>query len=251
MNYKRLIPIITPILIFVLSQIFLATPKVFYYALGIGVLIIVISVKYLSRGIKNNWLIFTISPVLFFLSFSLYSSLIANSFLIQFIFVLCLWFIFSYLKNLYYFLSYEVPERAQKLDHLILSGGFLTFFALTSSLYGLPIFLNWPFFKFLLVFIPLAFLLLIQFFAIKKISFKPFLPFIGINILILSELALVLSFLPFNFNVLGFLLTIFFYFFLLVFRLRLREELNYHNLKLPIVFSLLIIVITILSARWL
>jgi len=137
------------------------------------------------------------------------------------------------------------------LDNLMLSGGFLAFFALASSLYGLPIFLNWPFIKFLLVFVPFSCLLLLQFLAIRKMNFKDFFPFISINVLVLSELALVLSFLPFNFNVLGFLLTVFFYFFLLVFRLRLREELSYHNLKLPTLFSLLIIIITILTARWL
>ncbi len=252
MNYKRLIPLVVPVLVWALSQIFLAVPSFFYFGLSAGLLIIVLGVRYLAQRSKiKNWSFFIIAPALFFLSFSLYASLISSYYLIQFIFILSFWFIFSYLKNLYYFFIYEAPEREHKLDNLMIGGGFLTLFASASSLYGLPIFLNWPFIEFLLIFIPLVFLLLIQFLAVQKTSFKENASLIFVNILLLSEIALVFSFLPFNFNVLGFLLAILFYFFLLIIRLRFKGELNLHNLKLPIIFSLLIFIITILTARWL
>ena len=251
MRYKRLIPLITPILIWLLSQAFLWRPDFFYSAVMLSVLLIVTSVKYLTDGEKNNWLSFITLPILFFLSFSGFASLIISHFWIKAIFLLELWFFFSYLRVIYYYVNNFNQEWSSRLDNLLISGGFLTVFASAALLFGLPIFLNWPSFMMVIVFAAIAGLLLWQF----KLLQKRGAPLAGwllfIIVLILTELVLAITLLPLNFNILGLFAAIIYYFGLTIIRLEHRGSLNGHTLRLPLILSIILIFILLITARWL
>ncbi len=252
MKLKSLCPFITALVLWLFGQTFLLYPHFFYFALFLGGLLIIFSVKYLAgKNEKKRWPLLTLSPLLFFLSFSWYVALIFNYYWIQFIFILIAWFVFAYLRNLYYYLTYQAPEREQKVDSLLLTGGFLTIFAVASVLYGLPIFLSWPFSILILIFIPISFLLFIQFLSLRKIAFKTHSLFIILEVVVLAELAWALSLLPLNFNILGVILAIFYYLLLTILRFRLNNEPLGRNLRLPLIFSLIILIILLLTSRWL
>lgn len=252
MNYQRLAPILIPLILWLFNQIFNSYPQLFYYSLLVGLLLIVIGIKLESRLNKNTiWPLFIISPALVFLSFSFFSSLISNIFWIQTLFILSAWFNFAYFRNLYYYWRYDAPERKEKLDSLLISGGFLTIFASAASLYSLPTFLSLPLFLLLGVLGIIIFLMFWQFLPVKKISLKSAWPLMIVNTLTLLELAWALTMLPFNFRVLGFLAAIFYYFLLSIWRLAGRQALNRQTLRWPIIFSLIIIIILFLTSSWL
>jgi len=251
MKYKRLIPLITPILIWLLSQAFLRWPDFFYSALAVGALLIVISVKHLVGSGKKNWLSFIITPVLFFLCFSGYTAIIISHFWIQAIFLLELWFFFSYLRVAYYYINHSGPQWASKLDNLLISGGFLTAFAAAALLFGLPIFLDWPLFIMLFVFTLIISLLLWQFNLLREDGAPAINWLLIIIIIILTELVWAMTFLPLNFNILGLFAAIIYYLGLTMIRLERRGGLNRRALKLPLIFSAVLILVLLLTARWL
>jgi len=252
MRLKNIWPFVISLILWLLSQGFLLYPRLFYFALILGSLLIIISIRYLAgQDEKKRWPLFTITPLLFFLSFSGYSAILFNYYWIQFIFILVAWFIFAYLRNFYYYSTYQASERREKVDSLLLTGSFLSLFATASVLYGLPVFLSWPFNFLLLIFIPISGLLLVQFLSLRRLKFGPHILFIIIEVIILAELAWVISLLPLNFTILGFILAIIYYFLLIVFRLYLNNDLQGRKLRLPLIFSSLILIILLLTARWL
>jgi len=249
-NYLYLILI--PFLLWVLDEIFVFRPDFFFVALGLGLLIITFGVRLLiKKQSLKFWPVFVLPPSLFYLSFSFYSAMIVNQLWIQLIFLLNAWFIFFYLQNIYYYFSFGAPERAVKLRRLLTSGAFLSTFAIASSLYALPIFLSWSFFILLLIFILISLGLFGQFLILEKNISTEQKIFWGIKVLVLAEFAGVFFLLPLNYNILGLLLAIIFYLLILFDDWRASSRLNYKNLKWPLIISTLVVVLILLSARWL
>ncbi len=252
MKYKNFFLFLVPIILWILCQAFLAKPRFFYFAVALGVLLILVSVRYLVKKTKNShWLNFAFSPLLLFLSFCIYALVLTNSFWLQVVFILIAWFCFRYFRNLFNYLSHETRERTERLDNLLLIGGFLTIFATSATLYTLPAFLNWPFWAMLLVFIPVTFLLFNQFLLLRKISLTSGGAIIILDVLVLTEIAWVLSLLPLNFNVLGCLTAVFYYLLLVINRLYWRNSLSLKNIRTPLILVAIVLFLLFLTARWL
>lgn len=252
MKNKQLYLILIPFSLWLLDEIFFFKPGFFFVSLGLGLLIITLGVHTLIKDHGSKfWPAFILPPALFFLSFSFYSAIIASQFWIQVIFLFNVWFVFSYLKNIYYYFSFGAPERESKLRRLLASGAFLSTFAFASNLYGLPIFLSWPFFLLLIAFMIICLALFGQFFVFTKKIEREQKVFLGINILVLAEFAGVLFFLPLNFNILGLLVALVFYFLVLLNDFREEHRLNFKNVKWPLIILSAVIILTLLSARWL
>ena len=102
MKYQRLIPLLTPLLILMLSAGFFFDSMIFYYALILGVVLIILSIKLLTTGHNQSfWRVFLATPVLFYISFTWCSAMVGDYGLPQFILILLIIFIFLYLRNLY------------------------------------------------------------------------------------------------------------------------------------------------------
>jgi len=249
-NYWYLI--LTTFILWVLNEIFLFKPDFFFVSLGLGVLVIIFYVRSLiKKHSQGFWPMFVLTPVLFYLSFSLYSAIIVGQFWIQAMFLLNAWFVYSYLKNIYYYFSFGAPERESKLRRLLATGAFLSSFAFAANLYGLPIFLSWPFFLILLAFMVISFGLFGQFMVFSKNIGREDKIFLGVNILVLAEFAGILFFLPLNYNILGLLVAIVFYLLIMLNDWRADGRLNFKNIKWPLIIVSGIIVLVLLTARWL
>ncbi len=252
MKKKSALIILIVGLLLILNQTFLFLPTFFYSSLTIGVLLIILLTRNLVRPFrKHGWLVWILAPALFWLSISLYATIIVGYFWIQALFLIIAWFIYSYFNNLSHYLPNKTPELNKKFDSIVLSGGVLICAATGASLYGLSSFVSFSTTLLLLFFLPIAFLLFAQFAPLRKdfwLENKFLLP---INILILLELAFALSFLPLNFNLLGFCLALGYYFLLTVMRLRWQGKLDRRNLRSLVILSVVIVFILFLSARWL
>jgi hypothetical protein len=252
MKYRRLIPLIIPLSAWLLSQIFLIFPKIFLIIISLEVLIIIWGIRKLA-GVKSKgaWLAYSVAPIFFFLSVSSYTAIIVSRWETQVAFLLTAWFLFSYFKNLYYYFHDGAPEYTAKLDNILVSGSFLTVFASAAVLFHLPAFINWPVIAVVLVFLPIFFLLLLQFLPFKKIKFSSAAPIIAICAVMLAELAGALAMLPLNFKILALILAIVYYFFLSVLRLHWQEKLTRRFAKYPLGLSAIIILLLLLTAVWL
>jgi hypothetical protein len=257
MKYRRFIPLIAPLLIWLFDQAFLFAPVFFYSSLALGALVIVISVKLIaSRGEKKYWPLFVVLPLLFFLSFSTYVTIIVSSFWIQLIFLLIAWFLYAYLKYLYYLVGNQSAlensgELENKIDSLLNVGGFLTSYALAAVLFGLTAFLNWSPELMLPAFALIIWLLFLQFLPFKRISWRRTGGLLIINVLALTELAWIFSLFPLNFNILALFSALTYYLSLTIIHAYWRGNLNRQTLKTPLILSAIIIIFSLLIARWL
>jgi len=250
--FKRLLPFIAALILLGLNQVFFFYPSFFFSALALGALVIVFGTRYLARQKAfAYWPIFLIAPLLFFFSASLYASLLAGRFWVQLIFLLDAVFAAAYLNNLYYYFSEPNLARQEKLERLTLSGAWLTTFALGASLFGLPVFLDWPFSVLLALFCLAVLLSWLPFLFFASAKVKSAAPVFIISLAIVALLGEALSLLPLNFNILGFMAAIFAYFLLTINRLHWSQRLNRQSLKWPLIFSLILIIISLLTARWL
>jgi len=250
MKYKRFLPLITPVLIWLLSQTFLITPRFFYSTLALGTLLIIVSVKLIAdRLAAKNWLSWTVAPLLFFLGATTYTAIIVSHFWIQIIFLLIVWFLFSYLRDLYQ-LADGAEARRAKLDNLLVGGSFLALAALAGVLFGLPAFLNWPLAITLLAFALIGWLSFSQFFPVNE-SLAKQRGLVIMSVIILTELAGVFSLLPLNFNILALFLAISYYLLLTIMRLNGQGAVNRRSLIVPLLLSVMAIGLLLLSARWL
>ena len=250
---KRFIPIITPLIIWFLAEMFLFRPSFFYLALTISLFLIVLSIKFIGKNNKKYWLLFISSPVLFLLSFFFYATIIVGNFWIQLLFLLVVWFIFLYLRSFYY---YSIQKEAEigwteKLENLLISGSFLTAFTSAAVLFDLSAFITWPLYLMLPLWALIVFLLFIQFKPLKRSGSWLIKYLILVSVLILAELAGAFSLLPLSFNILALFLAIIYYLILMIIRLSVSGGLNRRALKLPLILSGLAILIVFLTARWL
>ncbi len=240
-------------MVWLMCQMFLRWPAIFYSVLAIGSLLIILGVRYLAGREKNDWPLLTIAPILFFLSFSCYIAIIVGVFWVQLILVLIFWFLFVYLKNLYYYFTHKESELIfeDKLDNLLIVGSFLSVFAAATVLFGISVFIAWPVWATVLILAVIIGLLFIQFMPLKKVKPEQAKVLILASVLGLAELAWGLSFLPLKYHVLGLFMALSYYLALIIIRFHLRGQLNWRALKLPLILSALAFIILFLTARWL
>ncbi len=248
---NRISIFIVPIILWLCGQAFLFRPNLFFVSVAVGVLIIAVSVKNLSSGKKKfDWPIFFYPPALLFASASLYETLLPNHYWIQVIFLLVSGLIFSYLKNLYYYMRYGAPERADKIDSIFLAGSVLSFFFLSASIYGLPTFLGWSFWPLLAGCAAFIWLLALHPSVISPGNIRDNWPiFLTINIILLEVMGS-LYLLPLRFNVLGLLAAFAFYMSLIASRSVLRGNFSSRSLRFPLISGLIIVIIVLFTARW-
>ena len=169
MKKKSALIFLVTVLLWFLNQVFLFLPSFFYSSVAIGAILIILLTRNLVQPFrKQGWLVWLIAPLLFWFSISLYTTIIASYFWIQVIFLVIAWFIYSYFNNLYYYHLDRNSDLHKKFDSLILSGGLLTCAATGASLYGLTAFVSWSTSFLLLLFMPIAILLFVQFAPLKK-----------------------------------------------------------------------------------
>lgn len=249
---KRLVPILLPLALFVLNEVFLFYPKLIFITLFLGAAFICFGLKLISGSLKfKAWAIFLILPLLLYLSFSLFIALLSNPLAIQMVMVLMFGMIFYYFKNLYYYLVSDDADRMAKLESFSLTAGFLVVFAIFFSINILPLFIRLDINIMLLISLPILFFLFLQPILFGRIKLKSAMPLIISGTFVAAQIFWLLSLLPLNPNVLGLLCALTYYLILIVVRLSFKESLNRRSLKWPLILVIIASLSLLLSARWL
>jgi hypothetical protein len=251
MNKKRIIPLIIPFFLLVLSELFLLYPSIFFVAISLGLLSILFSIRYLAKDNEEKfWPSYLVLPSFIWISFSSYAFLLPNPLLIQLFILSMLVLNFIYFKNIYYYLFSKKSEKEKNLDNFSYNYSFLIVFALFSSFYTLPLFININFTPFFFILGLVLMLLFWQtvFFLRGDRNIKIVLAFI--SALLLGQLSWVLFMLPLKANILGFIMAVGFYFVSTMLRLNIKGELNKKTIKWPLALTVIMILLVLLSAPW-
>jgi hypothetical protein len=237
---------LTPLLNFFLFEAFFFRPKLFYIALIVSSLLIMLAVRKIT-GKKINqrdfWN-FSILPLLFSGVIAAYSLIITNHPFIHLLFILNLLSSLYYLKNIYQ------GERSEFLENFSSYGNFLIAFFSFSAIYGLKTFLNVPIWILIIAAAAVIILIIYQIFWANGVAVKANIFFIFIACLILTQLAWALYFLPFSYNVLGLILAICYYMQIGLIKLCLSQKLTIRNIKLYLISGLSGIFLILLTAKW-
>lgn len=240
-----------PVALWLLGQTFLNFPQFFFVTISVGGLIIILATKALAtKNWRQDWPLFFYFPLVFFIGSSLYETLIPNFYWVQLLLFINAAFMFVYFKNLYYFFRYEAPERTDRLDTFLMTASVLSVFFLASSAYGLPVFLGWSFWPLLAVLVALIFPLFFQPFILGSLRLEANWPFFIVVTLIMAQIAGVIYLFPFDYNILGLLTAIVFYILFLMIRLFVRGRFSGRILRFPLITSLIIVIILLLTTRW-
>lgn len=252
MKYSYLLIFITPLVVFGLFESMLFYPLFFgRFLLGIIFLISLSLFIFADFGrFKPSWWNILFLPFVFSVSLAIYSSLLSNRTIIHLLFAVGAIFIWSYLRNSYYFFVKDSDGKGRLLENLSAYGGFLAFFFLGTSAYGLK-----SFFGISLVLLAtglfLGILLIIyQNIWVNSFKLKDGGIFIPIIFLILAEMAAAIYYLPLNYNALGLILAICYYMLIGLLKAHLRKNLNKQSVKFYLFFGLLSFLAIFLSSKW-
>jgi hypothetical protein len=240
---------------FLALESFLIWPKAIFVAFGLINVALVLIIRYLVK--KNptagGWGNFIILPVIFTSGIIAYTGLIpesvfANKLLVQFLFLVALYFLFHYLGELIKSLSQ--PEIPNDLINFSSGFSFLALFFSVSAILGLQLFLNLSYWILLLVIILLIAGLTYQFLWLNRLQPKDNRLLTIINVLVLAQITWVLYFLPFDYNILGLLLVLAFYLLINTLKFYLGGNLNRRHLKPLFIFVFIILLLIFLTVKW-
>ncbi len=231
----------------------MADPSKFWWFLGLIAAMIIFSIGAFAHTGKTGWeqLNFYILPLIFIASLTLYSSFIANKYVIHFLYLLGSIFLFNYLKISYGSLALNGQEQQRSLLENISSyGNFLTFFFASASLYALKPLLGVSIWLPAVTIIAVVILVLRQNVWVNKFAFKEGMVYLIILTLILLEIAATLYWLPLNYNSVGLVLTICYYIIIGLSRNHLRKSLNSRNIKLYLAIGFSSILLVLFTSKW-
>ena len=258
MKINRLLPLLIPLVDLILFEVFLYNPKMIYVILVIVNLRLFFTINQFTKGSKvsSEWWNFLILPVLFTTSLAAYSTLITDSvliryeYLVQFLFIANTVFLYYYLRTIYQYLIQPESYREFSLENISSYGNFITFYFVSTVVYGLQSFLNIPIWPLMVIVAIVSILIVYQVLWINKISIGLAFIYIVVASMVLVELAWSISFLPLNFNISGLVLAICYYMLIGTIRHRLLETLDKRTVELYLFFGFGSIIMLLITARW-
>lgn len=252
MNLQRLLVIISPLLIWISSQVYLAWPNLFYHSVILSVILIIVTFFYLKKDNKVSKIIyFTGLTMAFYSSVTTYIALSYSGFLKQTLLIILLVSLYNFFKNSYYKLVKTELYNHDNFSALTSYISFLTIFLSASSLFGLQSLINLKVWPMLLVF--LLFVILIFYINLKEFveETKTLRRFVFLNSWIIIETAIIFVFMPTSYNVSAVSLAIIYYLLFNLSKLYLQNSLSNKKVKLYLSLSFLGLLTLLLTAPWL
>lgn len=252
-NLNRLLPLITPLAVFGLLEIFYFYHRAIYPAAILMIFLIIITLWQFTRAslINKDWWNFSLLPVLFTFSVVSYSVLLKSGSLIQLMFVIDLVMLYFYLKFCYYYLIKPSSYKVSAIENLSSYINFVSFFLAASTIYGLQSYLNIPVWQLMIALCAISLLAVYQIMWANKIDMKKGATYLMIISVVLLEIGWAISFLPLNFNISGLILAICYYVLVGLSRLYLLDLSDKEKTRLYLLFGLSSIILIFLTSRWL
>jgi hypothetical protein len=247
--------ILLNLILFLLLEAIIFWPSLFYYFLAaINAVLILLSYRLLKKSdSKWSWLNFLILPFLLVNGVLAYMLLLPfdigiNRVFIQILFVLIIVFTFPYFKYSHDFAFH--PEAENKLAGLSNFYGFLIWFFMFSAIYGLQLFLGLPVWILMMAIFVLVALSVYQNLFVNRLFRKETGIFVIVSGFIMTQLAWCTYYLPFDYVALGLSMALLYYCLINLVRLHISGDWHRGIVRRLLVFSGIILLLIILTARW-
>jgi len=253
MNLNRLLPLLIPLLVFLLEEVYFFYPRLIYLIVVLAILLIFFALWQLTRlsTVDKSWWNYLILPALMTGALIAYTVFLSSQTLIQLLLIFNLVFLYVYLRHVYYYLLNPLAYEVFSIENLSSYINFLTFFFLAAVAYGLQSFLNVQITALALIMLVSAVLAVYQIIWANKIDLKTAWPFILVSCLLLVELFWSISFLPFNYNISGFCLAVSYYLIIGLVKNYLLDKLDAKKVRMYLALGLISLFLVLLTAKWL
>ncbi|MFH0892680.1 MAG: hypothetical protein V1867_07975 [Candidatus Falkowbacteria bacterium] len=257
MKYNRFLPLLIPLLVFALLEIFYFQPKLIYVVLVLSTALYFFTIRQflLDGTVEEKWYNLVILPVYFSAGIVAMSTLVpretaSGRVLLQSFFLLNAGFLYLYLRSIYHYLYNEKAQEKYSLKNLSAYGNFLAFYFLASSVYGLQSFLNLPVWLLMVVLVVFSGMMVYQVIWSHRINRQIGIFYILVFCLIIIELAWSVSFLTLSYYVLGLIVAICYYVLIGLVKAYLLGNLRAKTVKWYLIFGFLALILVLLTARW-
>ncbi len=249
--YLSYIPIAISALVLASLEALLIYAKSIYFAIPSVLFLLILALFVLTpKGDRESWYNFSIFPTLLLLGCLAYTSIAANVYLIQLVYFLTAFLVYYYYRTIYSFFHDSDSYHPFTFENISNYGSFIVFFLFSSSVYGLQSFLNISFWILMLFIMLFSFLIMYYFFWSHKIGLRENALYNLINVLVITELAWSISYLPIKYSIAGITLSIFYYMIIGLTRYQLSNKLDGSIIKLYVGFGAFCIIVILLTARW-
>lgn len=211
---------------------------------------LIVFVLHKKSSLTDHFVNYLIFPLFLVNCTVAYIVLVNQAWLIHLLFIFSSILIYLYIK--YIFLIFLKPSlyTPLSLENLSVYGNFLVTFLLFSSIFGWQAFLDMAVWKSSIIVLFAIGFINYEIFWFHKININKFLIYIFVSSLLLVELVWVVSFLPFNFNILGFILAVFAYVIIGLAKLHLLDKLDKKSIKLHLGIAFVSIFVILLTTQW-
>ncbi len=236
------------LLLFFILAVF--KPTFFYWSLlPVNLILFFISYRIISLRLDKSFIKYLILPILFINASFFYGSLLAGKFLfILFLLLAVFLLFFSYRSAVkYYFIESDRKKNLPLWSNLF---GFLTVFLSSSFVYSLPYFMKIESWLLVLILSIIVFISFFQNIAVEKMPIKIDLFFSFLFLFSMVPLLWALLLMPFNYNILGLLASLFYYSALNFVVFYLKKDLTVKKVRYNLLFTFLLLLIILLGARW-
>lgn len=253
MKINRFLPLLIPLLSFGFLQFFFFWPRMIYVILVLALILFLFTTRQFIKAslVKDKWWDLMILPSLFLISIAFFCTMLTNKIVIQLLFFVNLIFLYLYFTAVYNQLFKKEQGKSYTIPNLASYGNFLAFYFISSSLFGLQIFLNFPVWILMIILLLVTGLIVRQVFWANKINQQIGLFYLLIITIVLIEVAWTLSFWPLSYYILGLVMSIFYYIIIGIIRFYLLHKLDGKIIKLYLIYGFLGVIVVLLTARWL
>jgi hypothetical protein len=254
MRYNnRILPLLTPFLIWLLFQIFFVSPNLIYVILVLTNLLIFFTCQQFSRAsnFDKSWWNYLILPSLISSSLIAFSVLLYSKLLIQLFYALNALLLYFYFRNIYYYLLRPQAYQSHAVENMSALINFFSYFLIAATVYGLQSFLNVSIWLLTLAILFISALAVYQVIWANSIKFNKAFIYIPLSCLIMVELFWSISFFPVSHYIAGLSLAICYYMLIGLVRHHLLNKLNREKIKFYLGFGLASLFVILFTANWL
>jgi len=252
MKTAKLILIISPFWLLLCLESWLIWPQLLWGSELLAIIWLILAIRYLARrsSLGKHWFVQALMPALLFLVLSFSAAILVNRWLVQAVFIFLIFFLTRYLQVLYKFWVDNDLKQLDRLPNFSLSAGLLTVFFGAFDVYSLQAFVSWSSWSFF--FLALAILAAVVYhnWQVCRLNWRDNWPLFLAIVVILAETLAVLFFWPFNYQVIALSAVLVYYVLINSARLYLGAKEERRKIKFYLLFSALVFVILILTARW-
>lgn len=251
-NFNRFLPLIVPLIVYLLDEIYFFRPKFIYAAVFLIIIFLFFAAWSFCRASKNDkqWWNYLILPSAMSISTAVYSVFLSSKSVIQILFFLNLLFLYFYLRHIYYYLLNPALYEVFSIENISSYLSWFSFFMISAVIYGLQSFLNISVSILAIIILAFSFLIIYQIFWAYKIEFEKSKLYIFISCLILAELYWSISILPFNYNISGLCLAVCFYVVSGLVKNYLLDKLDRKAVKMYLSVGVSSLFLILLTASW-